>query len=275
MYTISIANQKGGSGKTTTAVNLASCLSLKGYRVLLVDLDPQAQASTYLRVEERSPKGSVFDALMGRTHTGMSVSELGLVVSSGLTLLPSTSITPDDEAKLASQPGRISKLAEQLFAVKNDYDFGIIDCPPTLGVLTQNALMASNAVLLTVETSFLALHGVGKLLELVQHVRREKALRVFALATMFDGRTAFAKEVLEDMRGYFDEAMLATVIRSNVRLRESACHGVPIFAYDHGSNGARDYLAMTDELLKRIVQGIEEMKGLIPLANPPSSLVRG
>lgn len=274
MYTISIANQKGGSGKTTTAVNLASCLSMKGYRVLLVDLDPQAQASTYLRVEERGPKGSVFDALLGKTNTGLPISELGLTVSSGLTLLPSTSITPDDEAKLASQPNRISRLAESLHEVKGDYDFGVIDCPPTLGVLTQNALMASNAVLLTVETSYLALHGVGRLLELVQHVRREKALRVFALATMFDGRTAFAREVLNDMRGYFDEAMLSTVIRCNVRLRESACHGMPIFAYDHASYGAKDYLAMTDEMLGKIVQGIEEMKRLIPLARPAPSHVR-
>ena len=273
MYTISIANQKGGSGKTTTAVNLAACLSMKGYRVLLVDLDPQAQASTYLRVEERSPKGSVFDALLGKTATGLPISELGLTVSSGLTLLPSSSITPDDEARLASQPKRISRLAEGLHDVKGEYEFGIIDCPPTLGVLTQNALMASNAVLLTVETSYLALHGVGRLLELVQNIRREKALRVFAVATMFDGRTAFAREVLKDMQGYFDEAMLQTVIRSNVRLRESACHGMPIFAYDHASYGAKDYRAMTEEMLSRIVQGIEDMKGLIPLANRPPSLI--
>ena len=271
MYTISIANQKGGSGKTTTAVNLAACLSMKGYRVLLVDMDPQAQASTCLRVEEKQGRGTVFDAMFGTSATGLPLAELGIPISSGLTLVPSTTLSPDDEAKLIAQPDRMGRLAERFAAVKNDYDFGIIDCPPTLGVLTQNALRASNAVLLTVETSFLALHGVGRMLELVQSVRREKALRVFAVATMFDARTAFAKEVLKDMQGYFDEAMLKTVIRTNVRLRESACHGVPIFTYDHASHGAQDYLAMTNELLRNIVQGIEEMKRLIPLADKPVS----
>lgn len=265
MYTIAIANQKGGSGKTTTAVNLAACLSTKGYRSLLIDLDPQAQASTCLRVEERAPEGSVFDALLETRRAEGSLEGLCVRISNGLTLLPSTSITPDEEVSLASQPNRSGRLAESLAAVKGDYDFAIIDCPPTLGILTQNALMAANAVLLTVETSFLALHGVGRLLELVQAVRREKALRVFAVATMFDGRTAFAREVLRDMQGYFEEALLSTVIRQNVRLRESACHGVPIFTYDHGSYGAKDYMALTDELLGRIVQGIEEMKNLIPV----------
>lgn len=270
MYTISVANQKGGSGKTTTAVNLAACLSLKGYRALLVDLDPQAQASTCLRVEERSPRGSVFDAILETRRIEGTIGTLGVEISHGLTLLPSASISPDDEAQLASQPNRTARLAERLAAVRDDYDFAIIDCPPTLGLLTQNALMASNAVLLTVETSFLALHGVGRLLELVQAVRREKALRVFALATMFDGRTAFAREVLRDMQGYFEEALLSTVIRQNVRLRESACHGVPIFTYDRGSYGACDYMALTDELLGRIIQGIEEMRLLVASGRPPA-----
>lgn len=275
MYTIAVANQKGGSGKTTTSVNLAACFAMKGYRALLVDLDPQAQASTCLRVEERPQQGSVFDTLLEARAQQAALSEVCLPISSRLHLLPSASLTPDEEAMLASQPDRTARLVRQLSAVRDDFDFAVIDCPPTLGVLTQNALMASNAVLLTVETSFLAMHGVGKLLELVQAVRREKALRVFAVATMFDGRTSFAREVLKDIQGYFDEALLSTVIRQNVRLKESACHGMPIFTYDRGSYGAKDYLALTDELLGRIVQGIEEIKGLFPSGAPLSPFSPG
>lgn len=263
MYTIAVANQKGGSGKTTTAVNLAACLSMKGCRCLLVDLDPQAQASTHLRVEDRAPKGSVFDAIL-ETRTPRDVGELYIPIAQSLTLLPSENLNPDEEVVLNTQVDRESRLKNILDQAKNDYDFTVIDCPPTLGVLTQNALTASNAVLLTVETSFLALHGVGRMLELIQDVRKKHALRVFAVATMFDGRTAFSKEVLDDMRDYFEEMMLDTVIRRNVRLKESASHGEPIFTYSRSSRGAIDYKAMTDELLEKIVQSIKDLNKIAP-----------
>lgn len=274
MYSIAVANQKGGSGKTTTAVNLAAALSRRGYRVLLIDLDPQAQTSTYLRVEERNSKGTIFDAIMDSGKHAGSIANVVLPIYRGLTLLPSGSISADDELRLNSQPNRELRLAEILAPVKGGFDFAVFDCPPTLGVLTQNALMAANSVVLTIETSFFALHGVGKLLELIQNIRTQHAIRIFALATMYDSRTAFAREVLADMRSYFKDMMLSTVIRQNVKLRESTSFGQPIFSYARKSNGAQDYGAMADELLKKIVQGIEEMKKLVQLQRPAPDVIQ-
>ncbi|MBN1282648.1 MAG: ParA family protein [Proteobacteria bacterium] len=271
MFVISVANQKGGSGKTTTAVNLAACLAMKGCRTLLVDLDPQAQASAFLRIEDRSPKATVFDGILETRTQGVNADDLYVPITQRLTLMPSEGITADDEARLVAQPNRENRLNDLLAGAKGKYDFVVVDCPPTLGMLTRNALMASNAVLLTVETSFLALHGMGRMLNLVQEVRNHKALRVYALATMFDGRTSFSREVLEDMRGFFEEMMLDTVIRQNVRLKEAASHGEPIFTYSRSSRGAEDYRAMTDELLGRIITDIEDFKSLVPEYGPDNS----
>lgn len=252
VYTISIANQKGGSGKTTTAVNLAACLEDKGRKVLLVDLDPQGQSSTWLRAEELNSTGSVFDTLLETRATGMPLADLGLKITDNLTLLQSESISVDDEARLADQPKRFSRLSETLDKMKDEYDFAVIDCPPTLGVLTRNALFASDAVILAIETSFLALHGVGRMLELVKEIQKKHPIKVFALATMFDRRTNFAQEVLDNIGEYFEEMMFKSVIRQNVRLKEAASSGEPIIKYDPRSHGAEDYTALTNELLKRI-----------------------
>jgi len=252
MYTISVASQKGGCGKTTTAVNLASCLENKGNKILMIDLDPQAQASTWWRVEERETKGSVFDALLETRTPGTPLANLGLKITDIQTLLPSEGISVDDEARLVEQPKRFSRLRESLDKVKDDYDFAVIDCPPTLGVITQNALIASDAVILTIETSFLALHGVGRILGLIKEIRRKHPIKVFALATMFDRRTNFAHEVLGNIKEYFTDMMFDTVIRQNVRLKEAASSGEPIISYDPRSYGAEDYTALAKELLEKV-----------------------
>lgn len=252
LYTITVANQKGGSGKTTTAVNLSACLTEKGYKVLLLDLDPQGQASTWWRADEMEVKGSVFDSLLETRSSKTPLANLGLEVRDGLILVPSQGISTDEEARLHSQPRRFSRLKEKLEEVEDDYDFAIIDSPPTLGVLMQNALMASNAVLLTVEASFLALHGMSRMLQLIQAISRQNRLEVFALATMLDRRTRDAHEILEDMQGFFEESMLKTVIRENVRLKEAASFGEPIINYAPSSYGAEDYKALTEEILVKI-----------------------
>lgn len=252
LYTIAIANQKGGSGKTTTAVNLSACLEDEGHKVLLVDLDPQAQASTWWRVEELESKGTIFDTLLETRTSSTPMANLGIQVHGDLVLLPSANITPDDEARLNSQPRRFSRLRESLNQVSDDYDFAIIDCPPTLGVLTQNALLASDAVVLTVEASFLAIHGMARMLELIEQIRRKHPIEVFALATRFDQRTTVSHEILEDMQNYFGNMMLKTVIRENVRLKEAASYGEPIIEFSRKSRGAEDYRKLTKELLKRV-----------------------
>lgn len=251
MITIAVANQKGGSGKTTTAVNLSAGLMFRGYRTLLVDLDPQAQASAFLRVEERPVTGTVFDALLETRRPQAGLGEIGVPVYKNLTLLPSETLQPDDELRLLSQTNPCGRLRTHLEGVAEDYDFTLIDCPPTLGVLTRSALAAADAVLLTVEASFLALHGLSKLLEIVRDVRRERDLRVMVVATMVDGRTRFARSVVEDMQGFFNDMMMKTVIRRSVRLKECASHGMPIFTYAMNSNAADDYESLTKEMLRR------------------------
>lgn len=264
MITISVANQKGGSGKTTTAVNLAACLTMKGFRALLVDLDPQAQASTFLRSEDLPNHGTVFDALLETRDPDRTIKDLSIPVYQNLSLLPSEYASPDVESRLLSQPNRFLKLQSSLDRVKGDYDFAIIDCPPTLGVLTRNALMASDAVLLTIETSFLALHGAGKILDVIKDVKVERDLKVFAVATIYNSRTSFDREVLSDMKGYFEEMMLKTVIRSSVRLKECASYGVPIFDYAKNSKSSQDYKALTEEILGRVGMVGGPMRKLIP-----------
>ena len=253
MYVIAIANQKGGSGKTTTAVNLSACLAEKNRKILLIDLDPQAQASTSWRVEEMESKGTIFDALLETRDGGTSLADLGLEVHDGLTLVPSRSLSQDDESRLFSHPKRSSKLHELLEGVKDSYDFSIIDCPPTMvGLLMQNALSVSNAAILTVETTFLSLHSAGQMLETIQNIRRRHPIRVFALATRYDRRTTNANEILENMQECFGDMMLKTVIRENVRIKEAAGYGEPITVSARNSYGAQDYTALAEELVKKI-----------------------
>ncbi len=251
MFTIAVANQKGGSGKTTTAVNLAACLAKRNRRVSLIDLDPQSQATTYFRLDERGVETSIFDVLMGRQLT---LASARVEIGENLTIIPSRILSHDGEAQLLMQPRRLFRLKDSLDSLENDTDYTIVDCPPNLGLLTYNALLAADMVLLTVETSFLALHGVSRLLEVVDEMKRKynHEVGLVALATMYDTRTRYATEVLDDMRGFFKNQMLKTVIRRNVRLTEAASIGLPVIDFRPSSYGSEDYTSLAEEIDRRV-----------------------
>jgi len=251
MFTIAVANQKGGCGKTTTAVNLAACLAEMKRSVALIDLDPQSQATTHFRIDEQGVQTTVFDVMLGRQLT---LDKACVPVNDKLSIVPSKLLTHDGETELLMLPRRLFRLRDSLETIAGTTDYAIIDCPPNLGLLTYNALLASNAVLLTVETSFLALHGVSRLLEVVDEVQRKHnhTLGLMALATMYDTRTRYAQEVLEDMRGYFRNQMLGTIIRRNVRLTEAASVGLPVNEYRPSSYGALDYVALAKEIDRKV-----------------------
>lgn len=263
MHTITFANQKGGSGKTTTAVNLAAALAEKGKRVLLIDLDPQAQASTCFGVDVQKIEESIFSQLLYKEFLGTSLTDLAVPVAGHLMLVPSFPLTLEREKELTNSPNGMWRLKEALKEVKEKYDFALIDSPPSLGILTTAGLLASQVVLLTVETSFLALHGCGQILRVIQNLEntRKSPMSVFALATLFDRRTNLAKAVLKDMRNYFQERMLKTVIRHSTALREAASFGKPITAYARHSKGYEDYLSLAEEVLEKTVSlGAEKEK---------------
>ena len=246
---IAVANQKGGSGKTTTAINLGACIAQEGRRTLVVDLDPQAHASLGLsRGRPAFDGATVYDALTDGGDIGSVVRP----VSENLDLAPSSPRLLLAEQRLNNLPHGAETLASTLSQIDGLYDFILIDCPPTGGLLTANAVHAANETIVTVETSFFALYGVSQLLEFIQGVssnRRDERMRVRALVTMYDGRTSFSREFLKDLGDYFGSALFETVIHTNVRLKEATSFGVPIVEYDPRARGTIDYMALAREVV--------------------------
>ncbi len=245
---LAIANQKGGTGKTTTAINLGACLARLGQKTLIVDLDPQAHASLGLSRGRPDFEGAtVYDALTNGGEIGKVVRSIG----DGLDLLPSSPRLLLAEHRLNMLSHGEETLRRALTDVQGRYAFVVIDCPPTGGILTANAVRAADETIIAVDTGFFALYGVSQLLEFLQGIpgARGEPTRVRALATMYDGRTAFCKEVLKDLGGYFGDALFQTVIRTNVKLKEASSYGLPIVDYDPGARGSADYMALAQEVL--------------------------
>lgn len=246
--TIAIVNQKGGVGKTTTCVNLAAALTEAGQRILLCDFDPQANSTSGMGVDKTVSKG-IYDALIGEVPV-----EDALVHTKYGDVLPSNKALAGAGIELIGMERREFLLKDALAQIKDRYDFLFIDCPPSLELLTLNALCAADAILVPVQGEYYALEGLSDLMNTVRIVRRSlnPGLELDGvLLTMFDGRTNLALQVAEEVKHYFPGKVYATVIPRNVRLSEAPSHGKPITAYDRTSRGAEAYTAFAAEFLKK------------------------
>jgi chromosome partitioning protein len=249
MRSIAIVNQKGGCGKTTTAVNLSSFLADMGKRVLLVDCDPQSHASVGLGIETDHLEISTYDLLL---DPAVSVADVALPSTENLDVVPSNVVLSAVEQQLAGQPDRENKLRWKLEGGADGYDYVFVDCPPSVGLLTFNAIVACSEAIIVMEPSYFSLHGALKVMDTIKLVRDQLGMRkrVRVLLTMFDGRTRFSKEFLREARMRFGREMFESIIRNTVRFREAANWGVSISHYASSCKGARDYERLAKEVLE-------------------------
>jgi chromosome partitioning protein len=248
---ISIANQKGGVGKTTSSVSLAACLAEQDQAVLLVDMDPQGNATSGLGVDRAELENSVYDVILGEVDGPEAVVEAD---TENLDVLPSDKELAGAEIELVDHPKREFQLLDAAERLREHYDFILIDCPPSLGLLTINALTASDSVLIPIQAEYYALEGVGLLsqtIELIQNHLNEHLVVEGVLLTMYDGRTNLSEQVGDEVEKHFGELVYETVIPRNVRLSEAPSYGEPINEYEGSSRGAEAYRKVTKELLER------------------------
>lgn len=251
-YTMALANQKGGVGKTTTAVNLAGELARRGRRVLLIDCDPQGNATTSLGVAKRELVATTYDVIMGLASVSNAVRTSG---RADFDLLPASEHLAGAEVELAAVDRREWRLAEALRPIQAQYDWILLDCPPSLGLLTLNALCAADGVLIPLQCEYLALEGLAQLkgtIDRVQeHLNRHLTISGVVM-TMYDGRTNLANQVVEEVRRYFPQRIFNTLIPRSVRVSEAPSYGQFIAEYDPHSRAAQSYSALAEELLRRM-----------------------
>ena len=247
---IAVVNQKGGVGKTTTSVNLTAALTDLGKKVLLCDFDPQANATSGLGLDKRKLRKSVYDAVVNQTPVQEVIAHTNYA-----DVLPATADLAGAAVELISMENPSAQLAKALTPIRNDYDVIFIDCPPSLEMLTLNALAAADSILVPVQCEYYALEGLTDLMNTLRMVKKRinPHLEIFGVAlTMFDGRTNFSTQVAQEVRRHFPGKVFASVIPRNVRLAEAPSHGLPVTVYDRSSRGAQAYRAMAEEIAAKL-----------------------
>lgn len=248
---ISIANQKGGVGKTTSAINLAASLAAIEHTTLLIDIDPQSNSTSGLGVESKTVENSIYEVMVGGINISDAIKETELGY---LDLIPSHINLVGAEIEMVDRSERERILSKAVNEVRDKYDFVIIDCPPSLGLLTINALTSSDSVLIPVQCEYFALEGLGQLLNTIkivrQHLNPELEIEG-VLLTMYDTRTRLSNQVADEVKRYFDDRVFSSVIARNVRLAEAPSFGKPAILYDASSVGAKNYLSLAREIIQR------------------------
>jgi len=258
MRIIAIANQKGGCGKTTTAINLSAALAHLKKNILLIDLDPQAHATLGLNIKPEDLTRTMYDVLTPLPEEKIRLDEIIIPISDNFDLAPSNILLSAIEQELSGKPEREAKLfqAISLMVTRKTYDYIIIDCSPSLGLLTFNGLRCAQEVIAPVETGFFSLHGVSRLTETVNLINRHlpNKIKVKALITMFDRRTKFAREIKEQIDKFFSGQVFNAIIHNNVRLKEASSYGLPVITYDKRCRGCEDYSNLAKEVAGDISQ---------------------
>ena len=252
MKKICIFNQKGGVGKTTTNINLCAYLAMEGYRVLTIDIDPQGNTTSGLGLDKNNLESSIYDVLISDATMKDSIVRSDLVQN--LFISPSTMELAGAEVELINKKDRENIIKDKLKEIEDEYDYVFIDCPPSLGILTINALSCADSVLIPIQCEFYALEGVSQLVNTIQLVKKSLNKDLYiegVVMTMFDYRTNLSNEVLKEVEKYFKDKVYKTTISRNVRLAEAPSFGLPIMLYDEKCKGAEAYMKLTKEFLKR------------------------